>query len=340
MPRPSKPHAFRVGARVYWRVRVAGKTHHLGADRREAMRRFHALMADGALAHGSSPASISGAAMAWLELHPGRWNEDRLARFVAFTGRAELRNLDVDVLAKYAIYLARSTYSPPAAADAKRRPKPRPLSAKTIRHYLQAAFAVLTHAHKRGWLRHAPERPRLPKPVRRAKDAPLAVVRTALDDLAPAARAVLEFVFQTGCRPGEACGLLWESVRLDAGVCVLEAHKTAGATGRVRTIYLNARAREILAKLHRPGASGPVFLSRRGAPYTPPGLRSILRRRGLNPYALRHSFAQVAADSVGAEVLGALLGHAHHETTTHYYEVRDARAAAAANAVGEVLNRM
>ncbi len=93
-----------------------------------------------------------------------------------------------------------------------------------------------------------------------------------------------------------------------------------------RVIYLGDDALGVLATLTP--KPGPVFLSRHGERYTPGGLRSILKRRGLSgAYALRHTFAQAAADAdVPAEVLARLLGNSEAVAARHYYEVRDDRA--------------
>jgi len=86
--------------------------------------------------------------------------------------------------------------------------------------------------------------------------------------------------------------------------------------------------------------TGHVFRSGLGTPYTPAGLRSILRRHGdgATPYQLRHSFAQHVADAgeVPVEVLSRLLGHAGVKTTEIYFRVRDQRVIVAAKNIRTV----
>ncbi len=82
-----------------------------------------------------------------------------------------------------------------------------------------------------------------------------------------------------------------------------------------------------------------VFPKKSGQPYRPSGLRSILRRRGINGgYALRHTYAQFALESgVSLEVVQKHLGHKHISTTQTYAQVRDPQAVQAAQALPSLL---
>ncbi|MBI4578452.1 MAG: site-specific integrase, partial [Planctomycetes bacterium] len=192
-------------------------------------------------------------------------------------------------------------------------------------------------AHGQGWTACSPEPPRLPKAPRPARDIAPARLDEVLDGLpkqTKRAQQILRFIAETGCRPSEACSLQWHHVHLDVGLCILSEHKTANETGQPRTIYLTDGAREVLEALE-PG-DGHVFTSRLGKPYTPAGLRSILRRHGgFTPYQLRHTFAQQVSDSneVPIEVLSRLLGHSSTRTTEVYFKVRDKRAMEAAKRI-------
>jgi hypothetical protein len=144
--------------------------------------------------------------------------------------------------------------------------------------YIRAAGAVLRFTRKQGWIREVPELPKLPKPVRKARDVELGQLGGALDQLPKRAGQVLRFIAHTACRPSEACQLEWRRVHLDAGVCILDTHKTANETGEPRTIYLRAEAAAVVRSM-RP-TIGLVFTNRFGRAYTPNGLCSILRRHG------------------------------------------------------------
>ena len=158
-----------------------------------------------------------------------------------------------------------------------------------------------------------PAKPKLPKPMRRPRDVPHDKLVKAFEQLPERAGRVLRFILETGCRPSEACRLQWSQVDEKRRVCVLTAHK-AGGTGRPRTIYLTPAADEILRSQKR--HHDHVFVNRFGNPYTPSGLRSILRKRGIaSVYSLRHTAAQSMLDAkVPIEDVARLLGHSDLRT--------------------------
>ena len=119
-------------------------------------------------------------------------------------------------------------------------------------------------------------------------------------------------------------------------MCVLTSHKT-GRTGRPRTIYLTPAAAGILKD--PPRRYDHVFVSRLGKPYTPSGLRSILRRRGIaSVYSLRHTAAQSMLDAqVSLEDVAKLLGHSDLATVGAYAQVRDDRAREVASSLTSIL---
>lgn len=191
---------------------------------------------------------------------------------------------------------------------------------------------MLRWAEENEWIARVPKMPDLPKPFHRPRDIKLDVLERVFEKLPERGGRILRFVFESGCRPTEACKLEWRHVYLDKGVCVLSEHKTATATGKPRTIYLTPDAAAILRKM-KP-SPGPVFTNRRGEPYKPSGLRSIFRRASekvlgegneLTPYQLRHTFAQVASEQVPRDVLSKMLGHTDESTARFYYEVREGR---------------
>lgn len=198
----------------------------------------------------------------------------------------------------------------------------------TIHHNMRLAFAVLRWCQKCGWLSELPDKPRLPVPQRKARDIPIDILPDVLDGLPDRVKPLVLFLLSTGCRPGEARLLRWAQVRADVGVCELGEHKTAGKTGRQRTIYLTEPAVAILDA--QPQNGEYVFTSKWGKPYTRQGLRSILanerRAHPIYPYQLRHTFAQSALDAgERLEMVQRLLGHCRITTTAVYAEIRDER---------------
>lgn len=311
MARPSKPYLWRG---KQWRVQIDGKLHYLGSDERKARAAFYRLMARRVEPPpADQPQTVEQVAALWLRSNRRTCYVYWLRPFVKFAGPLSLSEIRPDLLTRYAAGIG-DQYAP-----------------ESIRHFVHVARAVLRWAHELDYVECVPRCPKLPRPVRKSRDVEPRRLAAILDELPNRARSVLRFIAATGCRPGEACKLEWRHVRLDAGLCVLDKHKTADATGRVRTIYLGPLAGTILREqFKRTGPSGPVFVSRLARPYTPAGLRSILRTRGIVPYALRHTFAQNASETVPVDVLAVLLGHAGTRSTGHYYQVRDQRALAAA----------
>ncbi|HON68939.1 MAG TPA: site-specific integrase [Phycisphaerae bacterium] len=337
MPRPSKIHPHR----GKFRFRLAGQEYEYETER-EAKAQFHILMGRHLAETGNTdrPHTVAGAVEKWLALNPSSAYATWLPTFVEFAGREYLMDVERDILTRYHVHLKaqrvkRNTYDR-ATKEWSVKATDKPLAAGTVRHYLKAAAAVLEWARGQGWLECEPVAPKVPKGVRKARDVEPGKLADALDDLPDRAGHILRFIAATGCRPSEACKLEWSQVHLEAGICILPGHKTAKKTGKPRTIYLTDEASVILRAMLPKGEvpTGPVFRSRLGEPYTSSGLRSILRRHGgINPYSLRHTFAQTALDTLPMEDVATLLGHADLATVQTYCQIRDRRAVAAAKSI-------
>jgi integrase len=285
-----------------WHCTIAGRHVNLGRDKAVAYRRFAELW-EGLNGRGCPPT-----AEALAKLWPcSTWERDCLKAWVAFTGGQLVAALPAGHLAAYANTLQR-----------------RGLSRRTVLAYTSTAERLLKWAGQRYGL-PVPQHVKLARPVPCPKDLPHDEVLALLVKLPP----VFTFIAATGCRPGEACRLDWADVNESAHTATLgvhrdRQHKTA-RTGKARVIYLSEHARQLLAAL--PGEhSGPVFLSRLKRAYTPAGLRSILKRRGISgAYVLRHTFAQHALDAgVADRVLAGLLGHTTTAMVNVYSHVRTA----------------
>jgi integrase len=158
-------------------------------------------------------------------------------------------------------------------------------------------------------------------------------------------RDYLEFMRETGCRPSEVARL--EATHLSGDIVVL-AGKTTRATGRLRTIYLTDRAKEIVDRLARENPAGPIFLNSRGAAWTRNALAwamSRLRKRlGLGgectAESFRHGWVTDAKLKLPNSIVAELAGHSSTEMVDKHYghlsERRDdlSRAAASVRGVG------
>jgi integrase len=166
-----------------------------------------------------------------------------------------------------------------------------------------------------------------PPPVRREKVLSREqAARTIASVNEPFAR-LLEFLNETGARPGEAARATAADVDWTRGLLVLQEHKTDGSTGRPRTVLLSARAREILAALAQQHPEGPLFRNSRGHAWTRNAIvKGMIRARerlGMGKeataHALRHRFATDALASLPNAVVAALLGHTGTAMVDQFY---------------------
>lgn len=149
-------------------------------------------------------------------------------------------------------------------------------------------------------------------------DGPLALRDTAL----------VEFLYGTGARVGEAVESDVDDIDLEAGAVTLR-----GKRGKSRTVPLGGHATRALAAYLVRGRSSlkprapKLFVNARGGALTRQGAHLILRAvadcaglpNGIGPHTLRHSFATHLLDG-GADVrvVQELLGHAAVSTTQIY----------------------
>lgn len=160
-------------------------------------------------------------------------------------------------------------------------------------------------------------------------------------------RAYISLLIDTGVRRGEACGLRWEFVDLEAGritiagnLCYTPSkgvYMDTPKTSQMRTIDIAPNVVEMLRELRLEQASNglsPYVFSQDGSPepmhpQSPTRyMRDFAKRYnvpGLHPHIIRHSFASVAITN-GADVasVSEKLGHADKSTTLRMYTHADA----------------
>lgn len=159
-------------------------------------------------------------------------------------------------------------------------------------------------------------------------------------------RAYMSPLIDTGVRRGEACGLKWEYVDLDAGqitiagnLCYTPAkgvYLDTPKNGKTRTVDIApnvvALLRQLRAEQARDGLSPYVF-NQEGSPepmhpQTPTRYMKKFAQQygieGLHPHKLRHSFASVAITN-GADVasVSEKLGHSDKAVTLRMYTHAD-----------------
>jgi integrase/recombinase XerC len=155
-------------------------------------------------------------------------------------------------------------------------------------------------------------------------------------------RAILEFLYSSGCRVGEASSLTVERLDLEGGTVRVMgkgskeriAFLTASAKAAIAA-YLPLRAARLLAMRRGsdpggPSAAGPLFVNARGGRLTERGIEWIIEgyatragiARRIGPHAFRHSFAtHLVGRGADIRVVQELLGHASVSTTQIYAHV-------------------
>jgi integrase len=142
----------------------------------------------------------------------------------------------------------------------------------------------------------------------------------------PVADAIRLIAF-TGCRRGEAAGLLWRHVDLKQGRIVLppQSHKTGRKTGKPREIVLPAEAQKIIARQDEGGPDDFVFAPARGdgAIALSKAWRKVRKEAELPPslglHGLRHSIAShLAMSGAQAPEIMTAMGHRQMSTVQRY----------------------
>jgi integrase/recombinase XerC/integrase/recombinase XerD len=146
-------------------------------------------------------------------------------------------------------------------------------------------------------------------------------------------RAVLEFLYSTGCRISEAVALDLKDIDLKSRTVTV-----MGKGRRERNVFLGKTAASVLKEYlskrtyHVPAElrGAALFINRRGGRLTDRGIRYILQKhlrrlrfdRKVTPHTLRHSFAtHILNRGADIRVVQELLGHASLSTTQVYTHV-------------------
>ena len=151
-------------------------------------------------------------------------------------------------------------------------------------------------------------------------------------------KALILTMYSAGLRISELVGLSVKNMESDLG-----GARIIGKGDKERQVFFSDEAREALAvylplRLERvkkagdKGADplGRVFINRKGAPISVPGVRWIITQyadrsglqKNIHPHALRHSFATHLVNSgCNVRVVQELLGHASISTTQRYTHV-------------------
>ena len=213
-------------------------------------------------------------------------------------------------------------------------------AASSINRHLAAVRSLLTFGQRTGYLqfnvgaaiRPLPQADRLAERILSERDT-LNLLHAAGAPTPQGQRnqALLQFLYYTGARVAEACGLQWRDLQdLEGERPVAAIH---GKGGRTRHVALPLDCARALGPLQPDPADpeSPVFRTRSGQPLlrraccqivSAAALRAGLTER-VSPHWLRHAHASHALDRGAAvHVVQHTLGHASLATTTRYVHVQ------------------
>ena len=241
--------------------------------------------------------TFSEAANAYLKVKmPGATDANAIVRLLKWFGSWPLADIDQGAVEKYI---------------AAKMPKTGPAS--QIRYAIGPVSAILNFAAKRGWC-DAPkfDRPKLPPGV--VRWITYEEADRLIAECAPHMAPIVIFLLLTGARVGEAMGLDWRNVDLQAGRAAFLDTKN----GTSRGVPLHGRVVAALANL--PHREGPVFRRPDGHAYEgrptdaiKTGFKAACRRAGiknLRIHDLRHTFASwMVMSGADLRTVAELLGH-------------------------------
>jgi integrase len=142
------------------------------------------------------------------------------------------------------------------------------------------------------------------------------------------AMLLVELLAEGGLRIGEALGLSWDAVALDAGAEGLRLERTKGRADRVVPLVEPSRLLRLLRAAARRQPKGRVLPAAHGGPWSYAGARRTWGRicRGAKVRAtlhqLRHTRAtELVRAGAGLSTVQRFLGHARPDTTAIYVQI-------------------
>lgn len=301
--------------RQAWFVTIKGTRYNLGPDAEEADREFHRLMSlkPEARAPKASPskgltvAGIFERFLEWTSKHRAArtydWYRDHLQSFTNF-----LTDADKMAIVDLKPYQVVEWVDQHASWGNNYR-----------RGALIAVQRSFNWAVKLGYIAASPI-PYLEKPQPSRREQAVTVeewhtIRDHYDDGDPF-RDLLEFAWETGCRPQEVKAVEARHVQRAKHRVVFPATEAKGKK-RIRMIYMTPRAEAIISRLTKSHPTGLLFLNTKGRAwnYASMNCRFATLKKHLGVkyacYSLRHGFAtRKLEDGLDHITVAALMGHA------------------------------
>ena len=210
------------------------------------------------------------------------------------------------------------------------------LKQKTIKNIMSTLHAFLTSLYKEKIIYSIPEFQKIKVQKPSVKWVSIEDQQKILEHIPPQHRAIVQFLFYTGCRPAEARALLWQDVDLKQMTLTVR-HSFSGSTHRQITKGKRERVIPVSAELYQLLENHPKTLRSdfvftvMGKPYGQNRINRVWKAacthagvEGVNSYGgTRHSFAsQLYNAGVNLDMIGELLGHADKSTTAQYSHVK------------------
>jgi integrase len=169
-----------------------------------------------------------------------------------------------------------------------------------------------------------------PRANRRERIPTPAEVELILANASAPFRLIYQALSQTGCRPGELCGLQIADIDWtegDHGLITIKNHKTARKTGKPRLVPVGEKFGAMLRTAIGSRTDGPVFLTETGIHWRPDYLSAVHRAlrdaagvdKAIVLYSARHGAAtRMLEAGVELKVVSELLGHSSVTMTERY----------------------
>ena len=314
MPRTPKPWFW--ASRQSYYVTIRGERHHLGPDKAAADRRFHELMARRAepvatpahppATHGPLAADIFDRYLDWCQKHRAartyEWYRDHIQAFLASLPDAGSRA----AAALRPFHVVEWVDAHPGWSAAYRRGA------------ITAIQRPFNWAVRLGYLDTTPlrhiEKPRAQRREQAVTPQEFVRIRDHYPPDDPF-RTLLEFCWDTGCRPQEVTRIEARHVDLAGLRVTFGAHEAKGRR-RPRVIHLTDHAAGLLGRFITEAPSGPLFRNAKGRPWTRFALncRFCRLKKHLGSkfavYSLRHGFGtRKLVEGNDALTVAELMGH-------------------------------
>ena len=300
MPRQPKPY-YRKYTKS-WYCTIQGNRILLGKDKETAFARFHEIMANqhDLASEVATCYQLTQIYLDWCLKNRAKGTYDNHRRYLKSFIASVGKQLKVSQLRKKHItkWTDEQGYVGTSANDAI--------------SVVQRAF---NWAVDEGHLRHSPIA-KIRKPRRRrreifyTKEQWKQICSHVTDDLF---RDLLDFLWSTGCRPKEARDL--EARHVHDNVIIFPASEAKGENNH-RVIFLASDILELVKRLVKERPTGPLFVNRRGNPWTKDAIKCRLQRISdkvgfrVIAYGARHAYATNALiNGIDPISLSHLMGH-------------------------------